>query len=1689
MLAFACIGGRATAQDKPKGDESAAKGSTQAAPRPPLTKQQLAAAARNGEGTEEKTENSQDKDSAELVRKREAWFYKQRASANGHIPSGAHQRAIQHVQRMLEAQGRLVHKADGSVAEALSVNPAVSFAGAWTSVGPTPTSGGFFAPVTGRITTIAVDPTDATGNTVLIGGAQGGIWRTTTAGASWTAVGDQNLSLSMGSIAFAPSAPATVYAGTGEQASIGADIYYGAGVLKSTNGGQTWAPTCTLPSASCPFIGPFSDASPFEFFTFGGARISYVAVNPTNSNLVLASAQFGLAGPLEGVYCSQDGGNNWILLSTASGEMSTFVGFASATEAYAALGDPFGSQTNKNGIYKSTNATSCSMTFALQSAATLPAASTVGRIDIGISPKYATDHTVYASIADASNGSSTNLGIWVTTNAGTSWTQTTAPDICPQQCWYDNVVKVDPNGGAHAFFGGSAIRANNGAPEWVQRTGDTGATWQTVIPFLNSGDPTVPHVDNHAMAFVPLGTGKIRMYLGNDGGIWRTDDAEAATVVWSNLNQSALTLSQFYPEIAVHPSTPSLATAGTQDNGSQLFTGSTNWADNQTCGDGTGAALDPVIPSNVYVACNGLNLNFSLTNGSPGSYTFSLNGIGAENSDFVPPLVTDPSTANRVYAGTTKVYQSIDDGNSWKALSSDLVNGASPIFDDLTAMAVAPRAPGVVYAGATNGQVFVATNVTAGAGTFAQVAGQASLPPRRVNGIAVDPNSVTGLTAYIAFSGFSFVGGSINDPKGHLFQTKDGGATWTDVSCTVADCSGALNVGDLPNTPVNDVVVDPDAPGTLYVATDVGVFQGGCTTTCSWALTGSGLPRVAVLSLKLHEPSRTLTAATHGRGVWQSTLANFTFTGPHVASLSQVSANVGDPLFTITITGSGLTAGTAEWTVGGTTTALATSSATATQVTATVPASLLAGSAVAQVSVKVATNNSNSLPFTVLGAAPISITSITPVSANVNAAATPVVVVGTGFNASSQVVMDPDIGGTPIPTTFTSSTQLSATVPAAFLANFGSTNSVGVRNPPPGGGTTVTTQTVTLPTFKVVAPAPTNDNLASAATVSVVGGTFTDTKDSSGATVQTGEVAPDVVNCVAPFTGNNNPGLFNTVWYKFTTGSGGSLEADSIGSSYDTVLATYTSSSPNSPTFGSLTPVPGACNDDIVPMIVTQSRVSFTAAAATTYFFQLGSFGNGDPNPIAFGGKAVFNVTFSGTTNNAPTITTLSPTFAAAGGAAFPLTVNGTNFVSGATVNFGANTPVTTFVSATQLTAAITAAEIATAATIGVTVTNPAGGGTSNSVSFTINAANTGTFTVTVPAAAQIITAGNTLMVPVTVTPAGGFTGGVTVNCTNLPPGVTCNGGAAFVINVTNANPAVGQLPIAVLGPSTVFTASAMPERNALPGAASKGLVIVGAGTGFAALFLLFLPGRKRLRAALGLGLVCVISLALGCGGGYGGGGTNNSTPTVSSITPTSATAGGPAFTLTVNGTNFVSGSVVNFGGSAKTATYASTTQLMAAITAADIANAGSVAVTVTNPGGGTSNSVNFTVNGAAVATTTKITLTPPAKVPTGPNDVFVFNVAVTGGATTPAGNIQLLDGGANLGTPTALAANGTLMITENGLIPAGTHAISALYKGDAGHLTSSSGAINCTVTGSTTVTIAAQGATNGNQTLNVTIN
>ncbi len=272
--------------------------------------------------------------------------------------------------------------------------------------------------------------------------------------------------------------------------------------------------------------------------------------------------------------------------------------------------------------------------------------------------------------------------------------------------------------------------------------------------------------------------------------------------------------------------------------------------------------------------------------------------------------------------------------------------------------------------------------------------------------------------------------------------------------------------------------------------------------------------------------------------------------------------------------------------------------------------------------------------------------------------------------------------------------------------------------------------------------------------------------------------------------------------------------------------------------------------------------------------------------------------------NPAPTATSLSPTSATAGGAAFTLTVNGTGFVSTSVVKFNGAAKTTTFVSATQLTAAITAADIATAGTATVIVTNPAPSGTSNALSFTINNA-VPTIGSLSPSSAVAGSAAFTLTVN-----GLGFVSGATVNFNGVPRATT------FVSN-TQITAAILASDIATTGTANVTVTNPAPTP----------------GPSGAQLFTITSP--------------------------------NSPAPTIASLGPTHA-SGGAAFTLSINGANFEAKSVVNFNGKPETTTFISASQISAAVPASDVTTAGNVNVTVTNPppGGGTSPASVFTVDG-----------------------------------------------------------------------------------------------------------------------------
>ncbi len=888
----------------------------------------------------------------EFLRKRAEWFYQQRAYPLKRIPPGMRQRALEHLDRMIESQrlrAGFSNNVDTSGAMAAAqLSPGASAAAAitfpgpstWTQIGPQPIVAGSNN-LSGRVTAIAPDLKNP--NIVFLGAAEGGVWKTADGGATWSPLTDNQPSLATSTVAIDPNTCGgascmTIYAGTGEE-DFSIDSYSGAGILKSIDGGNSWSLACSTPGATCPFIG-----------NAFGTRVGAIAVQPGNGSVVLAAmTNFTFSGG--GIFRSTDSGATWTQVIPGIAGTQVVFDPATSTNAYAAMGYPFAS-TN-NGIFKSTDG---GVTFGTPLGGGLPTAN-VGRVALAFDPQTTgSNAVVYAAIADASTGSTTLLGVFKTSNGGANWTKLTGvPDFCKSQCWYDIVFAVDPANSNTLFAAGSATA--NGT---LIRSTDGGGTWASV-----AGGPTPLHVDHHAMSFFS-GT----MYAGNDGGIWKSTNYTAATaagsVVWTPLN-STLAITQFYPGHAVNPSNENDAFGGTQDNGMEQFSGSLSWTVN-TCGDGGSAAYDRNTPTNVYVNCTSLNppyIRKSVLGGAAGTFIGAVNGINPADlsrTPFIPQIGIDRNNPATLYTGTYRVYQSTDGASTWTPISPDLsANGLSAIVTG----GLSNSNSDVVYIGTGDGQIWRTTNATAGVGAVWTNLTKAPLPPRSITSISVngsDPNNV--FVAYSGFSGFA-------DQNGHVFESTDGGNTWTDVSCHVASC-GTPGVNDLANIPVN-LVAFADKINTIIVGTDIGVFDssdGGAT----WSPLGTGLPRVVVLGADAGRRSGIVHAATHGRSVWALQLPGFApGPGPFLSSMKLAFAAAGAGATLITLDGANFLSGTSvvEW--DGATNGILTTFVSGNQLTATIPSTLLGSPGTHSVTVFDATQTpttSKQLTFVVVGPAP-----------------------------------------------------------------------------------------------------------------------------------------------------------------------------------------------------------------------------------------------------------------------------------------------------------------------------------------------------------------------------------------------------------------------------------------------------------------------------------------------------------------------------------------------------------------------------------------------------------------------------------------------------------------------------------------------------------------------------------------------
>ncbi|HZU40974.1 MAG TPA: hypothetical protein VE992_07970, partial [Solirubrobacteraceae bacterium] len=324
-------------------------------------------------------------------------------------------------------------------------------AGTWQPLGPAPVQGSYYGGAeSGRVDAVAVAPSGPDAGEIFAGTAGGGVWSSTDGGAHWATHTDGAASgLAIGALAIDPTDPEIIYAGTGEADDCG-DCFYGGGVLKSTDGGNTWA--VENPSA-----------------IFSGVDFSALAVDPNDPSRLYAATTSGL-------FESGDGGASWAR-PAGSGDF---------TDPATALAlDPATTPTTVyvatagDGIQESTDGGSNFSTLG----GGLPAAGTFGTAALAIgTPSGAypgADHTLYAAVAlnGASDPSGGGLSLFKSTDGGATWTQLTIPAYTNQayaygtgsadQAGFDNTLAVDPANPSHVIAGGiAAIESTDGGATW-----------------------------------------------------------------------------------------------------------------------------------------------------------------------------------------------------------------------------------------------------------------------------------------------------------------------------------------------------------------------------------------------------------------------------------------------------------------------------------------------------------------------------------------------------------------------------------------------------------------------------------------------------------------------------------------------------------------------------------------------------------------------------------------------------------------------------------------------------------------------------------------------------------------------------------------------------------------------------------------------------------------------------------------------------------------------------------------------------------------------------------------------------------------------------------------------------------------------------------------------------------------------
>lgn len=663
--------------------------------------------------------------------------------------------------------------------------------GAWNLLGP--------SNIGGRVVDIALDPqqTDA----LYVAAASGGLWRSTDAGATFAPAWPENLTQAMGAVAAAPDG--TLYVGTGEANPGGGSLTYtGTGMYRSTDRGAHWSSIGLLDSGA----------------------IAHIAIDPRDQQRLFVAVAGSLFNPggERGVYRSDNGGASWtrVLAGATDTTGATDVMFDpnNPQRMYAVMWDHRRQPNLRSysgvgsGVYRSDDGgTSWQRLDALA-----PVATDLGRMGLGISASE--PGRMYAIVGRGVSSTNTFAGFFTSDDGGNTWT--VLPDNIDMEdnqssyAWWFGKVWVDPHNAKHVHVAGIALMTT--------RSG--GKTW--------TAEDDAVHPDQHAMLWDPRYPS--RVYLANDGGVFRSDANGDSGWVKSQYQP----FTQFY-SAAITPQDPSRVSGGTQDNGNLRSWGRKGW-DVYVGGDGEENLINPTNADNVF-ACFQYGNCFRSVDGGDRNAAFATT---ANRRNWFSPVQFDPNDTNVMYFGGNRLNRSTDNGLTWTAISPDLTGGpgqdAYP-FGTITTVAAAASDSRTVWLGTDDGRVWVTHDL--GASWTLTLSGQPW-----VTRVAVDPSDAG--TAYVTLSGYR--GGSYVP---HVMVTRDGGASWTDLS------------GNLPQAPVNDVIIA--GGGTLYVATDQGVFTS--STAGVWQRLGTGLPLVPVDDIEYDAARHRLVAATFGRSMYELT--------------------------------------------------------------------------------------------------------------------------------------------------------------------------------------------------------------------------------------------------------------------------------------------------------------------------------------------------------------------------------------------------------------------------------------------------------------------------------------------------------------------------------------------------------------------------------------------------------------------------------------------------------------------------------------------------------------------------------------------------------------------------------------------------------------------------------------------------